>query len=404
MNTIAIIGAGRMGAGIAQLAASHGCTVHLIDVSRDVVDVAVARIADRLDRLVENGTTTSGEREALLERIIPGDAIRGLEAVELAIEAVVEDLNVKREVFVQLERAVPESTLLATNTSSLSITQIAEAVRTPTRVLGMHFFNPAPVMPLVEIVAGSETDESTIELAFKAARRWGKVGVLVKDTPGFIVNRVARGYYLEAVRLLGEGVAGVDEIDAVMRMHGKFPMGPFELMDMIGLDVNLTATTSVWERLGKPTRLAPHGIQSKLVEQGHCGRKSGRGFYLYDGDVMMPASVVDRLSYELTPLLAECSRAFTVKAGGGMASSTERYIFGRVLGAVINEAGLAFAEEVAGGKDIDIAMVEGMSFPKGPLAWADDIGHRAVFDLLKMLNEAVADNRYEPAPLFARRG
>lgn len=396
MQSIAVIGAGTMGAGIAQLAASHGCSVYLCDVNRDVIDRGLDEIAKRLARSVEKGRITVAVRDAILARITPTDTIRGLGDVELAVEAVVEDLGVKHEVFAALEEAVPESAVLATNTSSLPITRIAQAVKDSSRVVGMHFFNPALVMPLVEVIAGEASAKASVDFAVKAAQGWGKVAVRAKDTPGFIVNRVARGYYLEALRLLGEGVAGVDEIDNVMRMHGRFKMGPFELMDLVGVDVNLAVCGSIWEQMGKPARFAPHEILQELVEQGHLGRKTARGFYVYDGDVRLPAYMVDRRSFELSPLLSDAMLSFSARAGAELIGSTEQYIFCRILGAIMNEAALALSDGVASRRDIDTAMVKGANYPKGPLAWADDVGCRTVRGLLKLLNEIVADGRYEP--------
>jgi len=392
-----------MGAGIAQLAATHGYTVYLNDVDSDTIRRGIDGIVERLDRSVEKGKLKPADRDGILKRIRPTDTISqlGKSDTDLAIEAVVEDLAVKQDVFTALEQATSESVVLASNTSSLSITRIAEAVKDSSRVVGMHFFNPAPVMTLVEVIAGEASDESRIDIACKAAESWGRVPVRVKDTPGFIVNRVARGYYLEAFRLLGEGVAGVDEIDAVMRLHGKFRMGPFELMDLIGLDVNLSATASIWERMGRSARFAPHEIQMNLVERGHLGRKTGRGCYLYDRETPLPAEPVDRRSFDLSPLLGDAMLYFSGKAGMAAASTTERYVFCRILGAIINEAGLVFSEGAAMGGDIDVAMIRGANYPKGPLTWADDIGHRTVRGLLKVLTDNVTDGRYKPAPLFA---
>ncbi len=389
-----------MGAGIAQLAARHGSSVHLIDVTDEVLKRSMKAIAQRLDRSVEKGRIQQAERDVILDRIHCLERLNGLDSVELVIEAVVEDIDVKRSIFRQLESATPGSAVLASNTSSLSITKIAQAVADPSRVVGMHFFNPAPVMPLVEIIAGDASAETSINVALKAASGWGKVPVRVKDTPGFIVNRVARGYYLEALRLLGEGVAGVDEIDLVMRKHGGFKMGPFELMDLVGLDVNLAVSTSVWDRLAKPARLAPHDIQKTLVGQGHLGRKTGRGFYAHDRGSPLPSFSVDRKSFELSPLLSDAMLRFSMKAGAVETNGTEQYIFCRILAAVINEAGLAYSDGIATSSDIDLAMIKGTNYPKGPLSWADDIGHRTVRGVLKALNTTVTDGRYEPAPLF----
>lgn len=400
-TTIAVVGGGTMGAGIAQLASKHGTVVYLIDVNEAVLDRAISGITERLDRSVAQGKTTTKARDAQLARIHTGTEIANLDGVELAIEAVVENLDVKHKVFQALENATGSHAVLATNTSSLSVSRIAESVSDPTRVVGMHFFNPAPVMPLVEIIAGPLSAADSTDLAYKAAEAWGKTPVRAKDTPGFIVNRVARGYYLEALRLLGEGVGGVDEIDLVMRTHGAFRMGPFELMDLVGLDVNYAVSTSVWEQMNRHPRFAPHDIQKTLVEQNHLGRKTGRGFFLYDAHAPVPAYPVARRSFQLSPLFSDAMLAFCVRAGATEATSTEQYVFSRILAAVINEAGSAYSDGVAASDDIDIAMVKGTNYPRGPLAWADEIGHRTVRGVLHGLNATVEDGRYEPTPLFA---
>ena len=402
ISTIAVVGAGTMGAGIAQLAAQAGCTVHLIDVTQTAVEKGLAGITTQLDRLVEKGRLSKAEHDAVLGRIRVADSIVGASVgtAELAIEAVLEHLNVKNKVFAALEQATPPSCVLATNTSSLSVGQIAEAVRDPSRVIGMHFFNPAPLMPLVEVIAGRLSAVSAVDLAFDAAKAWGKTPVRVKDTPGFIVNRVARGFYLEALRLLGEGVAGVDEIDNVMRTLGKFRMGPFELMDLIGVDVNLAVSTSVWEQMGKPARLTPHEIQRQLVDRGHFGRKANRGFFAYEGEHKLPAYAVERKSFKVSPGLADVARVFCERGGVPKAGSTEQYVLARILGAIMNEAGLALGEEVATAGDIDTAMLKGTNYPRGPLAWAEEIGHRNVRGLLKTLNIECGDGRYEAAGVF----
>lgn len=401
VQSIAVVGAGTMGAGISQVAASHGCMVHLIDINHDVLQRGLAGIKKSLDRLVDKGKLSPSDREAVANKIKPSEAIGGIEKAELVIEAVIEDLAIKQEVFRQLDVATQSEAVLATNTSSLSVSKIADVVRNPSRVVGMHFFNPAPVMPLVEIVAGRQSDPDAVDLAFQMAVFWGKTAVRAKDTPGFIVNRVARGYYLEALRLLGEGVAGVDEIDNIMRVHGGFKMGPFELMDMVGLDVNLAVSTSVWEQMGKHPRFVPHDIQRKLVQMGHLGRKTKRGFFSYADEHPLPAYPVDRRSFQLSPLLGDAVRTFAERAGAGRAGITEQYIFARILGAVLNEAGYALGENVATREDIDVAMIKGTNYPKGPLAWAEEIGHRTVRGVLKGLNSTVAPGRYEPARLFA---
>jgi len=390
-----------MGAGIAQLAATHGWSASLIDSNAAALERGLAGIAKELQRQVDKGRLAPDQREAALGRIRPSDAIRDLHEAEIAIEAVIENLTVKQEVFSALEDALPAGAILATNTSSLSVTRIADSVSDPSRVIGMHFFNPAVVMPLVEIIAGRQSDAAYLDQAAAIACSWGKTVVHARDTPGFIVNRVARGYYLEALRALGEGIGGVDEIDAVMRTHGGFKMGPFELMDLVGLDVNLAVSTSVWEQMGKPARLAPHPIQQNLVSEGKLGRKTGRGFYRYEDARAVAAYPVDRRSFHLSPLLSETMRSFSQRAGAHDAGSTEQYVFSRILGAIINEAGLALGDGIASAQDIDLAMVAGTNYPKGPLAWAESIGYRTVRGLLSAINEAVPDRRFAPAPVFS---
>jgi 3-hydroxybutyryl-CoA dehydrogenase len=401
MQRLAVIGAGTMGAGIAQVAAQHGWSVRLVDVNEEVLRRGLDGIGKQLDRLVEKGKLSAADRDATLARIVPAASAEGAEGIELAIEAVVEDLAVKRKVFAALENAAPATAILATNTSSLSVTKIAEGTKHPERVVGMHFFNPAPVMPLVEIIRGKNSDPAKVEAAAAIARSWGKTTVIAKDTPGFIVNRVARGYYLEALRLLGEGVAGIDEIDLVMKRHGGFRMGPFELMDLVGLDVNFAVSTSVWEQMGRHPRFTPHAIQESLVKAGRLGRKTGRGFYSYEKDHPLPAYAVDRRSFEVNPKLADAMRTFVARAGAPAAGATEQLIFTRILAAIINEAGLALDEGVASAGDIDTAMIKGTNYPKGPLAWAEEIGPRTVRGVLRALNDSVADRRYEPARVFA---
>ncbi len=402
VQRVVVIGAGTMGAGIAQTAAGGGCDVVLIDVTADAVERGIGGIRSALDRRVDRGKMDAADRDALLGRIEGRTAIEGLGDVQLAIEAIVEDLGVKRKVFGQLEATCSTDAVLATNTSSLRVSDIAGGVADAGRVVGMHFFNPAPVMPLVEVIAGRESSDRALNLVTEAARAWGKVPVRASDTPGFIVNRVARGFYLEALRMLGEGVAGVDKIDAAMKTLGTFRMGPFELMDLVGLDVNYAVSCSVYEQSGEPARLQPHDIQRDLVEKGHLGRKSGRGFYSYDG----PSPTVDvrgdergiSLGGELSDAVNRFAECAALCESDVLAAATEidRYIFSRTLVAIMNEAGLALGDGVATGADIDTAMQRGTNYPKGPLAWAKSAGHERLASLLRFLNESVTDGRFAP--------
>ena len=403
---IAVIGAGTMGTGIAQVAAIHGCRVRLIDVNSEVLERAIEEIRSRLESSVAKGRLSADERSAILKRITASGELADIADVSLAIEAVVEDLESKVQVFQALEQATSADAVLATNTSSLRVSKIAEAVEAPERVVGMHFFNPAPVMPLVEVIAAERADERSLDLVTQVAREWGKIPVRAKDTPGFIVNRVARGFYLEALRMLGEGVAGVAAIDAALRTLGTFRMGPFRLMDLVGLDVNYAVSCSVWEQSGRPARLKPHDIQRELVEQNRLGRKSRRGFYRYESDP--PVVNVERSITELDPP-EEVSRAVTsfVQAAAlcdadtlSNASMQDRYVFARILATIMNEAALALDEQVASAADIDTAMRHGTNYPKGPLRWAEQVGYGNVARLLLALSDDPTDCRFAPARLF----
>lgn len=400
-RTAVVVGAGTMGAGIAQLAASSGWTIRLVDVNTEVLSKSVAGIRASVSRLVERGKLDAPAGAAIVSRLHAQASFDAVGDAELAIEAVIEDLTIKQSVFNELARRLPGSAILATNTSSLPVSRIAAAVPSPERVVGMHFFNPATLMPLVEVIRGERSSPEAAERAVAVARSWGKTTVLAKDTPGFIVNRVARGYYLEALRLLDEGIGGVDEIDGIMRSLCGFKMGPFELMDLVGLDVNLAVSTSVWEQMNRPPRLTPHPIQQKLVQQGRLGRKSGRGFYDHGSDVPLPAYAVNRRSFTLNPMLAETCRVFVERAAGARSGTTEQLVVSRILGAIFNEAGLALHDGVASESDIDLAMVKGTNYPRGPLAWAAEIGYRNVRGLLRALSDSTPDDRYAPAPVYS---
>lgn len=403
MPSVGIIGTGTMGAGIAQVAALAGWTAELLDVSEQVAAGAAAGVRRQLDRLVEKGKLSPAARDAAAARLVVAGGPRALSGCELVIEAVVENLDAKCRVLRDLRANLPPDTILATNTSSLSVGAIGQGCGAPQMTVGMHFFNPVPLMPLVEIIAGERTAGPVVQRAAEIARLWGKTVVHAKDTPGFIVNRVARGYYLESLRMLGEGIAGVDEIDRTMRSLGGFRMGPFELMDLIGIDVNYTVSVSVYEQLGRPARLAPHPLQRELLDAGRLGRKTQRGFYLYgeEGAAPMPAVAVDRRSFHVPPTLYEFVRRFNEKAAREIGSATEQYVYARVLAVVMNEAALLADERGATPEDIDTAMRLATGYPHGPLEWAEQTGRHTVAGLLRALNESVEDRRFAPAAWFA---
>ncbi len=389
-----------MGAGIAQVAASRGWTVRLMDVSADVVRKAISGITSRLDRLVEKSRMTQADRDAAVSRLCVASEPGDLAKCDLIVEAVVEDLDAKVKILGRLTPALKADCIIATNTSSLSVGAMGERLGVAPRMVGMHFFNPVPLMPLVEVIRADGTSTASADRVAKIGREWGKTVVRCKDTPGFIVNRVARGYYLESLRMLGEGLAGIDEIDGVMKRLGGFRMGPFELMDLVGIDVNYTVSCSVYEQMGRPARLKPHEIQAGLFQRGELGRKTGKGFYSYAGDAPIPAVTVERRSVSMSPATLAAAEAFcsgAVDGGRSGVGQTEQYIFARVLATIINEAALAYDDGIATSDDIDTAMKTGTNYPRGPLEWADAIGFDRCRGMLEALNASSADERFAPA-------
>ena len=280
-KTIGIVGAGTMGAGIAYVASLAEFEVLLHDLTGDILSRALRSIHQNLETAIEKGKLSSSVKSEILARVHPSTNFRDLADAEVIIEAALEDLTTKKSIFLRLDEMCREATILATNTSSLSVTALAAATKRPERVVGMHFFNPPHLMKLVEIVRGHETSEATLRETKELAKKLRKTPVFAKDTPGFIVNRIARPYYGEALRIFGEGIASIEEIDRILRTEGGFKMGPFELMDLIGIDVNYEVTKSIYEQTFHEPRYRPHRIQKQMVESGLLGKKTGRGFYDY---------------------------------------------------------------------------------------------------------------------------
>ncbi len=280
-HSLGIVGAGTMGTGISYAAALNNFSVSLYDVNETVVLNGVARITSEMKKSVEKKEFTQEEMSAALSRVHPRTKLSDLAHCDIVIEAVLEDLRIKKDLFRHLEGEVKADAILATNTSSLSVTAIASGVKKTERVVGLHFFNPVHLMKLVEVVQGAQTSEETMKRGIEFGEKLGKTCVRAKDTPGFIVNRIARPFYGEALRILGEGIASVEDIDRIVKGEGGFSMGPFELMDLIGIDVNLADTQSVYEQFFNDPRYRPHPIQRQMVDSGKLGKKSGKGFYNY---------------------------------------------------------------------------------------------------------------------------
>jgi 3-hydroxybutyryl-CoA dehydrogenase len=390
-DRIGILGAGTMGAGIAQVVAEAGIAALIHDPIRGAYERAHERTAGFLARKVEKGQIDQAAAEATLARLSLADSIDELAAVDLVVEAIPEDLDLKRDAFRRLDAAARPTTILASNTSSLSIARIASATEHPERVVGMHFFNPVPLMALVEVVAGPLSASGVVEATIFAARRLGKTPVLAADTPGFIVNRVARPFYLEGLRILGDGAASVEEVDAAMREVG-FRMGPFELVDAIGTDVNFAVSQAIYEAFFFDPRYRPHIVQRMLVDAGRLGRKSGGGFYDYATDGARGAPWAGPAQRPAGPLPDHLTNEQTAA---------------RILAALVNEAAAAVADGVATPQAIDTAMRLGANYPSGPLEWGERIGLARVVKTLDGLHAAVPDGRYRVVPLLrslAERG
>jgi len=374
---IGVAGAGTMGQGIAQIASQNNHKVYLYDAYPDQLGKAKHALRKILQRQVEKKRMSQEEVDAIMDRIHFEEDLTNFGECSLVIEAVVEDLDIKQDVFQRLEGIVSHDCILATNTSSLSIASISSALKKPNRFLGIHFFNPAPIMPLVEIVPGIATSEEITQSARQQIDNWDKTTVLAKDTPGFIVNRVARPFYSEAIRQYEEGVADIPTIDWAMKEIGGFRMGPFELMDFIGHDVNYKVTETVFKEFFYDPRFKPSFTQKRLVEAGWLGKKSGKGFYEYGDDADNPEPTKNE--------------------------DLGQKIVDRIVAMLINEAADAVFMNVATVEDVDLAMTKGVNYPKGLLKWADEIGLQEVLDRITRLQTEYREDRYRPNPLLKRK-
>lgn len=377
LMTIGVVGAGTMGRGIAQVASAAGHEVKLLDRDADMRQEALQFLGKIQDRAVAKGRIAPEAAEALMARIQPVSTVDDLAGCGLVIEAIVENLGIKKDLLQSIEAVVDSTCVLATNTSSLSVTALAACLSHPGRFIGLHFFNPAPLMPLVEVVPALQTDEGLPVRMSALMRQWGKAPAQAKDTPGFIVNRVARPFYGEAIRILEEGIADVATIDWAMTTLGGFRMGPFALMDLIGNDINYAVTESVWTAFHYDGRYRPSFAQKRNVDAGWYGRKSGRGWYDHGEGAALPTPRQDK--------------------------ELGQDILWRILVMLINEAADAVHWGVADAEDVDNAMKGGVNYPKGLLAWAEEVGLDRCVQELDDLRERYGEDRYRCSPLLRSR-
>ena len=381
MMKVGIIGSGTMGSGIAQVAATAGCQVNLFDANRAVLEKSKASLEKVLIRLIEKGRIDTPEKNRIQSNINYVDSLEELSNSDLIIEAIIENLEIKKKVFSELETLVNDDCIIASNTSSLSIASIAASLKNPKRCVGIHFFNPAPLMKLVEVIPAIQTSYETLEKSIDTISSWGKTVAIAKDTPGFIVNRVARPFYSEALRIYEEGVASFQAIDSSLKNLGGFRMGPFELMDFIGNDVNFTVTETVFKSFFFDPRYKPSFTQKRFAEAGYLGRKSGIGFYEYDEN------------NQIVPLN---------KNETNLDCALSQLIFDRVLVMLINEAADALFWNIASAKDIDNAMTKGVNYPKGLLAWADEKGIDWCVNQMDQLYDEYREDRYRCSPILRK--
>ena len=445
-----MVGAGTMGAGIAQIAALGGFEARLHDPVGDALEAGAQRLHRDLEKGAERGRWSSADAEAAAARLRLAESLEDLAACELVIEAAPESLELKRKLFARLAEVCGSDAILATNTSSLSVTAIAAGVAHPERVVGMHFFNPPARMELVEVVGGMQSSEEALATATEIGRRMGRTPVRAADEVGFIANRVARPFGLEGLRLLGARVADHETIDRICRLGGGFRMGPFELMDLVGIDVNFEVAKSFWEQSFHEPRWQPHPIQARMVAAGRLGRKSGRGYYDYSnrrdgrqdpeppapsatepapplveltgGSLARLAPGEDAVGFVALPTPEEATLVELTRGSAtaeATAAAAERHfrslgkrvewvgdapglVLGRIVCQLVNEAAFALEGGIGSAEDIDTAMRLGFNYPRGPLEWGDAIGLDQVLAVLDALREELGEERYRAAPLLRR--
>ncbi|ASE63822.1 3-hydroxybutyryl-CoA dehydrogenase [Chryseobacterium indologenes] len=373
---IGIIGAGTMGIGIAQVAATAGCKVVVFDANAPQIDKALSGLEKTLQKLAEKGKITEDKASEIRNNITKGEALQDLKDSDLVIEAIIENKDIKTKVFTELENYVSEDCVIGSNTSSISITSLGAELKKPERFIGIHFFNPAPLMPLVEVIPSLLTEKTLAEKIYNLMKEWGKTPVIAKDIPGFIVNRIARPYYGEGLRIVEENIATPEQVDEAMKTLGNFKMGPFELMDLIGVDVNFAVTTTVYKDYFYDPKYKPSLLQQRMSEAKLHGRKTGKGFYDYNEGAEKPVAQKDEALYQ--------------------------QIYLRIISMLINEAVEAKRLGVANDGDIELAMQKGVNYPKGLLSWGKELGYSKVSETLQNLYNEYQEERYRQSPLLRK--
>ncbi|WP_426275895.1 3-hydroxyacyl-CoA dehydrogenase NAD-binding domain-containing protein [Chryseobacterium sp. S-02] len=376
MKNVGIIGAGTMGIGIAQVAATNGCKVWVYDTNAKQVETATVGLEKTLTKLVDKQKISAEKMVEILANISIATELKDFKDCELIIEAIIENKEIKTKVFTELEKHVSESCVIGSNTSSISITSLGAELQKPERFIGIHFFNPAPLMPLVEVIPSLLTEKSLAEKIYNLMKDWGKTPVIAKDIPGFIVNRIARPYYGEGLRIVEENIATVEQVDEAMKTIGNFKMGPFELMDLIGVDVNFSVTKTVYNEYFYDPKYKPSLLQQRMSEAKLHGRKTGKGFYDYSENAQNPVAQKDDSLYQ--------------------------YIFLRIISMLINEAVEAKRLGIANDEDLELAMQKGVNYPKGLLAWGKEIGYSKISETLQNLYEEYQEERYRQSPLLRK--
>ncbi|MET7035130.1 3-hydroxyacyl-CoA dehydrogenase NAD-binding domain-containing protein [Elizabethkingia miricola] len=374
MKNIGVIGSGTMGIGIAQVASANGCKVFLFDANSSQTEKALQNLKQTLTKLAEKQKISVEESEQIFSRIKFCTELQELKDSDLVIEAIIENKEIKTKVFSELEDYVSDTCIIGSNTSSISITSLSSELKRPERFIGIHFFNPAPLMPLVEIIPGLLTDEQLPQKVYDLMKSWKKVPVIAKDIPGFIVNRIARPYYGEALRIVEENIATPQQVDDAMTSLGNFRMGPFELMDLIGIDVNFAVTTTVYKDYFYDPKYKPSLLQQRMAEAKLLGRKTNRGFYDYREGAVKSVAHRDDALYEK--------------------------IFIRIISMLVNEAVEAKRLGIANDEDIELAMQKGVNYPKGLLSWGQEIGYKTISETLQNLHDEYQEERYRQSPLL----